>query len=148
MRSNHLTILLAEDGEDDAFLMRRAFEKAHLANPLNVVRDGREAIAYLSGQGIYADRSRYPFPCLLLLDLKMPKVSGFEVLTWIRNQPELKRLPVVVLTSSTEVPDISKAYDLGANSYLVKPGTFEDLMHMVEKLGGYWLITNEKPSVS
>ncbi len=141
------TILLVEDDPNDVLLIRRAFRKSNVANPIQVVGDGEEAIAYLSGQGPYADRERYPLPLLLLLDLKLPRKSGFEVLEWLRQQPGLKRLPVVVLTSSAETPDVNRAYDLGANSYLVKPVRFEDLLHMVRTLNLYWLIINEKPDL-
>jgi CheY-like chemotaxis protein len=138
------TILLAEDDPNDVLLMKRAFSRARLANPLKVVPDGEEAIAYLSGQGLYADRERYPFPLLVLLDLKMPKRNGIEVLEWIRNQPELKDLSVVVLTSSEEQPNIQKAASLGASSYLIKPAEFEDLVEMMRRLQGYWLLINRK----
>jgi len=141
------TILLVEDDPNDVLLIQRAFRKSNVANPIQVVGDGEEAIAYLSGQGPCADRERYPLPLLLLLDLKLPRKSGFEVLEWLRQQPGLKRLPVVVLTSSAETPDVNRAYDLGANSYLVKPVRFEDLLHMVQTLNLYWLIINEKPDV-
>lgn len=140
----HATILLVEDDPNDVLLMERAFEKARLANPLQVVRDGEEAIDYLSGRGEYSDRDRYPIPLLLLLDLKMPKKSGFEVLDWIRDQPELRELSVVVLTSSKEAPDVAKSYRLGANSYLVKPAQLNDLVQMMLRLHGYWLFVNRK----
>lgn len=139
-------ILLVEDNPDDVLLIRRASRKANLLNPLYVVEDGEQAIAYLSGQGIYADRNRYPLPVLILLDLKLPRKSGFEVLAWLKTHPQLRRIPVVVLTSSRESPDIVRAYDLGANSYLVKPVGFEDLVEMVRTLKLYWLILNELPT--
>src|ERR1051326_7062364 len=113
-------ILLAEDREDDVLLIRRAFNKANLLNPLHVVQDGEEAIAYLKGEGQYANRAEYPLPSLLLLDLKMPRKNGFEVLQWIRQQPSLSALRVVVLTSSSEIQDVNMAYRLGSNSFLVK----------------------------
>ncbi len=141
------TVLLVEDNPDDAFLITRAFKKAKLANPLFVVGDGEEAVAYLAGEGRFADRGAYPFPVLMLLDLKLPKMSGFEVLRWRMESPEVKKLPVVVLTSSNQTPDIERAYELGANSYLVKPVSFESLMEMVRVLGMYWLILNEVPRV-
>lgn len=140
-------VLLVEDDPNDVLLIRRAFRKSDVANPIQVVGDGEEAIAYLSGRGPYADRERYPLPVLLLLDLKLPRKSGFEVLEWLRQQPGLKRLPVVVLTSSAETPDVNRAYDLGANSYLVKPVRFEGLLRMVQTLNLYWLIINEKPDL-
>ena len=141
------TILLVEDDPNDVLLIRRAFGKSDVANPIQVVGDGEEAIAYLSGRGPCADRERYPLPVLLLLDLKLPRKSGFEVLEWLRQQRGLKRLPVAVLTSSAETPDINRAYDLGANSYLVKPVRFEGLLRMVQTLNLYWLIINEKPDL-
>src|SRR5437879_9371695 len=114
-------ILLAEDREDDVLLIRKAFSKANISNPLQVVRDGEEAIAYLSGEGKYSNRAEYPFPDLVLLDLKMPRLDGFGVWKWIRAQPGLEGLRVLVLTSSEDMRDINRAYGLGARSFLVKP---------------------------
>jgi CheY-like chemotaxis protein len=141
----HQTILLAEDNATDALMVQRAFKKAHLMNPVQVVDDGDKAVAYLAGEGPYADREKCPLPVLLLLDLKLPRRSGLEVLEWLRKQDGLKRLPVVVLTSSKESSDVNRAYDLGANSYLVKPVDFDALMEMVKTLGLYWVVMNEKP---
>jgi CheY-like chemotaxis protein len=140
-------ILLVEDDPNDIILIKRAFEKANITNPLQVVEDGEEAISYLAGKGRYGDRVKYPLPMLLLLDLKLPRKSGHEVLEWIRRQPILKRLTVVVLTSSQQDSDINKAYDFGANSYLVKPVTFDALVEMVNTLNFYWLILNENPII-
>ena len=139
--------LLVEDNSTDALMVRRAFTKASLQGTLEVVDDGDKAVAYLSGQGAFADRARHPLPVLLLLDLKLPRRSGLEVLEWLRQQPGLKRLPVVVLTSSEENADINRAYDLGANSYLVKPVDFDGLLEIVKGLGLYWLVLNENPEV-
>jgi len=147
MNPKEYVVLLADDDPNDVFLLQRAFQKTNIANPLRVVRDGEEAMAYLSGQDQYADRQRHPLPVLLLLDLKMPRKSGFEVLRWLRQQAGLKRLPVVVLTSSNQSPDINKAFALGANSYIVKPGGFDSLVEMVKNLNLYWLILNEKPQL-
>jgi len=147
MNPREYVVLLADDDPNDVFLLQRAFQKTNIANPLQVVHDGEEAMAYLSGQAQYADRQRHPLPVLLLLDLKMPRKSGFEVLRWLRQQSVLKRLPVVVLTSSNQNPDINKAFDLGANSYIVKPGGFDSLVEMVKNLNLYWLILNEKPQL-
>jgi len=147
MNPKEYVVLLADDDPNDVFLLQRAFQKTNIANPLRVVRDGEEAMAYLGGQGQYADRQLHPLPVLLLLDLKMPRKSGFEVLRWLRQQSGLKRLPVVVLTSSNQNPDINKAFDLGANSYIVKPGGFDSLVEMVKNLNLYWLILNEKPQL-
>src|SRR5437868_5957497 len=114
-------ILIAEDSEDDVFLLDRACLKAGINVRFMQVRNGEEAINYLAGKNQYTDRAAYPLPGLLLLDLKMPKVNGFAVLEWLKQQPVLKRLIVAVLTSSTAPMDINRAYDLGANSYLAKP---------------------------
>lgn len=143
----YYTILLVEDDPNDVFLIQRAFRRINLANPIQVVQDGEAAVLYLSGQDPYVDRDRYPFPILVLLDLKLPRRSGLEVLEWLRQQPKLKRLPVVVLTSSRENSDLNRAYDLGANSYLVKPVAFDGLLEMVRSLNQYWLILNEKPII-
>jgi len=140
-------VLLVEDDPNDVLLMQRAFRRAKVTNPVQVVEDGEDAVLYLSGQAPYADRVRYPLPALVLLDLKLPRKSGLEVLEWLRQQAGLKRLPVVILTSSKESTDISRAYDLGVNSYLVKPVSFDTLLDMVETLNLYWLLLNEKPPV-
>ncbi len=142
------TVLLVEDDPDDVILTQRAFKKASVANPLHVVTDGEEAVAYLSGQGRFADRAEHPLPMLLLLDLKLLRRSGLEVLEWLRAQPGLRRLPVVVLTSSKESRDVNRAYDLGVNSYLVKPVAFDSLQEMVQSLGFYWLMLNKSPDPS
>lgn len=138
------SILLVEDDPNDVLLMQRAFERARLANPLKIVRDGEEAIEYLSGEGIYSDRENFPIPLLILLDLRMPRRTGFEVLEWLRSKPEFAEIPVVVLTSSEELPDVHKAYQLGANSYLTKPAQLDDLVQMMLRLRGYWLLVNRK----
>jgi len=147
MMPTDFTILLVEDSPDDVLLIQRAFRKANLINPISVVDDGEKAIQYLSGAGVYADRASHPLPVLVLLDLKLPRKSGHEVLAWIKQHPSFKRVPVVVLTSSTETIDVNKAYDLGANSYLVKPVGFDDLFAMVKTLQPYWMIMNQKPDV-
>src|SRR3989442_7719191 len=111
-------ILLAEDREDDILLIRRAFEKGGIRNPLFVVRDGEEVVSYLEGIGRYSNREEYPLPDLLLLDLKMPRMDGFDVLRWLRQQPGLGSLRVVVLTASDQIRDVNVAYRLGANSFM------------------------------
>jgi len=131
MNSETKPVLLVEDNPDDTFLIQHAFHSAKLSNPIQPVSDGEEAMAYLSGEGDYADRKRYPLPALVLLDLKLPRKSGFDVLAWIRQQPGLERLPVVVLTCHNEIPDINDAYDLGANFYLVKSVASSALQDMV-----------------
>jgi CheY-like chemotaxis protein len=124
-----------------------AFKKAGIANPLQVARDGEEAVVYLSGEGEFADRERFPLPVVVLLDLKMPRRSGFSVLKWMREREELKYLPVVVLTASDQAADIRMAYELGANSYLLKPVNFDALYEMVKTLKLYWVVLNQKPQI-
>ena len=141
------TVLLVENDSNDVLLMQRAFRRAQVVNPVQVADDGEDAISYLSGQGPYADRTRFPLPILIVLDLKLPRKTGLEVLEWLRQQPGLRRLPVVILTSSKESTDISRAYDLGVNSYLVKPVSFDTLLEMIATLNLYWLVFNEKPIV-
>jgi CheY-like chemotaxis protein len=136
-------ILLVEDNPDDQVLIARACRKALLANPLQTVGDGDSAVAYLAGTDPFNDRAAYPLPVVILLDIKLPRRSGLEVLSWIHDHPPLNRIPVVMLTSSKDVSDVNRAYDLGANSYLVKPVDFDGLMHMVKNLGIYWTILNE-----
>ncbi len=141
-------ILLAEDREDDVILVRRAFEKAKVLNPMHVVRNGAEAIAYLKGEGKYSNRAEYPLPELLLLDLKMPGTDGFDVLKWMRQQPGLQAMRVVVLTSSDQMRDVNEAYHLGANSFLVKPIDFERFVEMSQAINGYWLWMSKAPETS
>src|SRR5215469_13934541 len=145
---NDQIILLAEDDPNDVLLIQRAFQKAGLHGALRIVRDGEEAIRYLNGAGDYADRERFPLPFLLLLDLKMPGTDGFEVLRWVRAAPELKRLLVVVLTSSNLQTDVDRAYELGANSYLVKPVEFHEMVNLVRRFEAYWSEINRIPTPS
>jgi CheY-like chemotaxis protein len=140
-------ILIAEDNEDHVILLRRALKKGAVLNPLFVVSDGEEAIAYLKGEGRFADRYEYPLPGLLLLDLKMPKKDGFEVLEWIRQQPYLKRLRVVVLTTSDNPADIDRAYELGANSFIVKPLEKQQFLEVTNAIKGYWLWMSAAPQL-
>ncbi len=142
------TILLVEDNPADILLIQRAFRQADLSHiSLQIVRDGDAAVLYLSGEGEYSDRERSPLPLLMLLDLKLPRRSGHEVLEWLRQQPDLKRLPVIMLTSSREIIDVNQSYDLGVNSYLVKPIGFTALVEMLRTLNLYWLMLNEPPEV-
>ena len=144
----HSPILLAEDNDDDVFFVQRAFSTVHLSSPLQVVRDGEQVLAYLKGHGEYADRQRYPFPTLLLLDIKMPRMNGFETLSAIRQDPELKRLVVVFLTSSRLQCDVNNAFDLRANSYIVKPSTGDQMAEACERFKNLWLRLNQFPQVS
>ncbi len=139
------TILVAEDDPTDAFFLQRAFAKGGIPVELHFVRDGQEAIDYLRGEPPFDARSAHPLPSLLLLDLKMPRLNGFDVLNWLKRQPGLKRLSVVIFSSSEESEDINKSYDLGANSYLVKPHAMEDLAKIVERLEKYWFEVNRHP---
>jgi CheY-like chemotaxis protein len=140
------TILLVEDNPVDVLLMQRAFRHEAFANTsLQIVRDGDAAVFYLNGDGEYSDRDRYPLPAIILLDLKLPRRSGHEVLVWLKQQPELKRLPVVMLTSSRQTLDVKRAYDLGVNSYLVKPIGFASLLEMMQSFSQYWLNYTELP---
>ena len=138
-------LLLVEDDENDVFFMKRAFKEAGVTNPMKVVADGQKAIDYLSGEGVFADRKEYPMPCMVFLDLKLPRVLGLDVLKWMRSKPEFKGIIVVVLTSSKEDTDIEKAYALGANSYLVKPPDAEGLLAMVRRIKEYWMEQNQMP---
>jgi len=146
--SDQALFLLVEDNDNDVSLLRRAFLKARIVNPLHVVRNGEEAIEYLSGAGKYKNRLEYPLPSLVLLDLKMPGLDGFDVLRWIRNDADLRSLRVVVLTSSDELRDINLAYQLGANSFLVKPADFERFVEISQALNGYWIWLDKSPEVS
>jgi CheY-like chemotaxis protein len=140
--------LLVEDEEDQVVLLRRAFEKANISNPLRVVRSGEEAMVYLEGAGPYVNRDEFPLPKLVLLDLKMPGISGFDVLRWIRQQPQLQALRVVVLTASNEIRDVNLAYQLGANSFLVKPVEFDDFVRLTQAIQGYWIWLSKAPAAN
>ena len=149
MEDSKYTILLVEDEDNDAMLVKMAFAKNNLANPIRRVQDGLEAIEYLNGTGIYADRTKYPFPEFLILDLKMPRMNGLELLTWIHEHPEVRVIPTIVMSSSRQDPDIEKAYNLGANTYMIKPCSFEELAMMVKATHEYWALSvkpKTKPS--
>ena len=141
-------ILLVEDNPADAELTLHAFQRQHLANVIHHVHDGAEALDYLFATGQYKGRNGLDVPKLILLDLKLPKVNGIEVLTRIREDPRLKMIPVVILTTSREEKDLEDAYRLGVNSYIVKPVEFDKFTEVVAKLGFYWLVINEQPQVS
>jgi CheY-like chemotaxis protein len=146
MKSEGKTILLVEDDSNDVFFLQYAFETAGIRNPLQAVADGHEAINYLSGNGKYSNRQQFPLPCLVLLDLKLPGKMGRDVLRWLRRQPSLNHLLVIVLTSSSDSHDVDSAYEHGAQSYLVKPLSLEKRLEMAQAIKNYWLDLNEFPS--
>jgi CheY-like chemotaxis protein len=142
---NPIEILFVEDNMDDATLTMRALKKSGLSNALFHVKDGAEALDFIYRKGAYASRSTEDKPKLILLDLKMPKISGIEVLEKIKSHPLYKAIPVVILTSSKEDPDIKKCYELGANSYIVKPVESDNFFQTIKELGMYWMILNQPP---
>jgi len=135
-------LLLVEDDVNEVELMLEAFEASGITQPVRVLRDGEEAIAYLEGRGAYADRRAHPLPCLIFLDLKLPKKSGLEVVEWVKSQAGLKRIPVVIVSSSRAPDDVDRAYQAGANSYLGKPVIFKDFVEMIRASGKYWISYN------
>lgn len=141
----HAVILLVDDDYNDCTLLRRAFVGAKVLNPLFIVRSGQEALDYLSGLGQYANRAEFPLPDLILLDIKMHGIDGMEVLRWVRSQPGLKSIRIVMLTSSNDIKDVNMAYQLGANSFLTKPVDFERFLEIARTLGGYWLRLDKAP---
>ena len=140
--NNLAQILLVEDNNMDVILTLDAFKEAKLRNKVNVARNGEEALDYLFGRNKYSDRSQYPLPSLILLDLKMPGIDGFEVLRQIKTTEKLKRIPVVILTSSKEEGDRALSYDMGANSYLLKPVAFNGFIDVVKQIDDYWFSLN------
>jgi two-component system response regulator len=140
MNYDDVEILFAEDSLDDAMLTIRALSKSGFTNKLLHVKDGAEALDFIYCRGIYADRNPKSHPKLFLLDLKMPKVSGIQVLEKIKSDPDFKSIPTVILTSSQEDPDIAKCYDLGANSYIVKPVDSNNFFNAIKEMGMYWMI--------
>jgi CheY-like chemotaxis protein len=131
-------ILIAEDSEDDVDLLKIAFRRVGLKNPIQVVRDGQEAIDYLSRSGQYEDRLRFPFPGIIFLDLKMPRKTGLEVLAWLSEHPECYIIPTMIFTSSSQESDVVRAYQLGANCYMVKPGSLEELIDCLRATMAFW----------
>jgi CheY-like chemotaxis protein len=138
-------VLYAEDDENDVFLMQRAFSKLQISAPLQTVSDGKETISYLSGTAPYNNREKYPQPQLLLMDLSMPGKHGLEVLKWMKEEPSLADLPVLVLSSSNQESDIHRAYQLGANGYIIKPGDPKELLNVVRNIQEYWLADKRPP---
>lgn len=140
--SSKFVILVAEDDENDAFILQRAFNKAGISDPVQIVRDGQQAMDYLSGANQYADRSTYPMPGLAIFDIKMPRKDGFEALQWTRRQHNLDQLPVMMLSSSGELCDIEKAYKLGANAYMVKRPQINELCAALKGACHFWKETS------
>jgi CheY-like chemotaxis protein len=141
-------ILVAEDEETEIMILRMAASRAGLAHKLAFVKDGAEVLAYLQGNPPFTDRSQHPFPALLLLDLKMPNLTGFDVLEWIAARPELKHLPVVVLSASPDDSDIKKATNLGARDYHIKPHRLPDLVAILKSINDRWLTSPSSPTPS
>ena len=144
---SEITVLLVEDDLNDIFLVKRAFKKANLTNPLQIVTDGVEAVQYLIGEGKYADRRAYPLPELIVMDLKMPRKTGLEVLEWLKKDSSLKRTPVVIVSSSNQAWDVNRAYELGANAYMVKPVDFHAVEHLFLSIIHYWGVECAKPEM-
>ncbi len=140
-----LPILLVEDDQNDVLFMKMAFEEVGVKNPLPVARDGKEALAYFEGTGRFADRKKHPLPYLVLLDLKLPHVMGLDLLKWMRARPELHSTIVLVLTSSSNPADLATAYQEGANAYLVKPTSFDQLKVLAQAIRDFWLVHNQAP---
>jgi len=136
------TILFVDDSEEDRELMRYALNKAHVPNPVVELQSGEEAIHYLSGDGDFADRERYPLPCMIITDLKMPRVDGFELLEWLRLRPEFHRVPKIVLTASADDGDKVRAHKLGACAYFVKPAQLIQLVEVVRQMDDEWISDN------
>lgn len=147
MNENAVEILLVEDNPDDLELALRALTKAALTNRIQVARDGEEALQFIFCEGPHANRKIEEVPRLVLLDLKLPKVDGLEVLQRIKNDPQTRAIPVVVLTSSREQSDVIRSYNCGVNSYIVKPVNFDSFAKAVEELGLYWLLLNHPPQL-
>ena len=139
------SILLVEDNSMDVELILDAFREARLTNKIQVARNGKQALEHLFGEGKYADRTQYPLPDIVLLDLKMPGIDGHQVLRKLKTAEKLKRLPVIILTSSRDEGDRAMSYDNGANSYLVKPVSFDEFLNVVKQVCDYWLTLNVEP---
>ena len=137
------TILLVEDDENDVLLITRAFKKHYLDKPLHVARNGEDGRAYLSGEGKYSDRQKYPFPDVVITDLKMPKMSGMELLAWLAEHQELRVIPTIMMSASKEDKDVARAYELGANTYMVKPADSDTLAQMVKLIRDYWAMSTK-----
>jgi CheY-like chemotaxis protein len=147
MENGRPTLLIVEDSEDDIFFIERIFKQLGARCHLRFARDGIEAVEYLSGKGKFKDRTQYPMPSIILMDLKMPRKNGFEVLEWMQGQPEIKLIPTIVVTSSTLQEDVTKAYRLGANAVMNKPVDKDSLLQMLKSFHVYWTDYVEMPEV-
>lgn len=147
MEDTEFGILLVEDNLNDIFLVKRAFKKADTPHLLQVVTDGEEAIHYLRGDGKYANRRLYPLPRLIVMDVNMPRKNGFEVLEWIKSEGVLRRIPIVIVSASDNHADINRAYELGANAYMVKPVDFRMVENLFQSITHYWGAECAKPEV-
>lgn len=139
MPNSRLIILVVEDDANDTFLLKRAFEKNGIDLPVHVCTDGEDAMQYLQGKGRYSDRVKFPFPRVVITDLKMPKASGFDLLEWLLKHPECSLIPRIVLSASAEEKDVTRAYQLGANCYFQKPRSFDELCELVKIANTFWL---------
>ena len=139
------TVLIAEDSEDDALLLQHAFRSIGLQNPVQIVTDGEQVIHYLQGSGKFANRKKFPFPSVLFLDIKMPKLDGFAVLDWIRDHPDCHIVPTMVFSTSPHPADIRRAYQCGANAYLVKPASLPELEALLKRTFDFWAVCAKPP---
>jgi CheY-like chemotaxis protein len=146
MGNNALTVLLVEDDLNDIFLVKRAFKRL-IENPLQVVTDGQEALSYLRGKGKFSNRKEFPMPGLVVLDLKMPRMSGFEVIETVRADDHLRPLPIVIVSASNKPADINRAYRLGANAYMVKPLDFRAVEHLFQSITQFWGLECARPEL-
>jgi CheY-like chemotaxis protein len=147
MQTGNFTVLLVENDLNDVFLVKRAFKMASLQTPLQIVTDGREAIHYLRGEGKYSDRHAHPLPKLIVMDINMPRLTGFEVLEWIKHDLLLRRIPVIIVSSSESPEDINRAYELGANAYMIKPVDYRQVEHLFASITHYWGLECAKPEL-
>jgi len=140
-----IAILLVEDNPMDVELTLRAFKRSKMQNPIQIVRDGQEALDYVHRRGVYADPATSPVPGLILLDIRLPRIDGLEVLRALKSHPVYRPIPVVMLTTSRDDNDVTKSYDLGANSYIVKPVDFDKFLEVIGRIELYWILTNLQP---
>jgi CheY-like chemotaxis protein len=148
MENRQFSVLLVEDDLNDIFLVKRAFKLAQIKNPLQIVTDGEEAVNYLRGESKYADREAWPLPKLIVMDIKMPRKTGFEVLEWVKQgHTPLRLIPVVIVSSSDSPSDINRAYELGANAYMVKPVDYREVEHLFHAITQYWGLECAKPEL-